>query len=1296
LSTKKVGALLAYLALHPDQVQARPKLAALLWGDHSEVPARDSLRQALSLLRKALSRIDPHALVAHEDTITFVPTALTTDAIAFADLVAQQGPENLERAIALYGGELLEGFQVRAPEFESWVTAERERLRELALQAMTRLLDHHLSTGAVEPGIRIAARLLAADPMQEQVHRSLMELYCRQGRHGAALRQYRTCADVLAQELGIEPDATTKALRREILRKWNQQPGTTAGGNAAFKSLPDVEIELPATPRPPERRQVTVLVCDLVGMSALAARLDPEELQALVAGYRRCCMPIISQSGGTVGKVSGAEMLTYFGYPQAHEHDAERALHAGLGLVEAVSKLDGSAGALQLRVGIATGPVVIGDLLGDGVDRHGIIGEAAQIADWLQTLAEPNTVVIAESTRRLIGQLFDCSELGPLARNGFAQASAWRVLGPSGVDSRFEALRAATTPLIGRDEELELLQRRWRQTANGVGRVVLLSGEAGIGKSRLAAELQDRLATDSHTRVRYFCSPHHQNTALYPIISQLQRAAGFRRDDDEEQRLDKLEAVLARATSDLGDAVPLIADLLSLSTADRQPPLELTPQKRKEKTLRALLAQLEGLASREPVLMVFEDVHWIDPTSLELVDLIVDRIAELPVLLIISFRSEFAPPWVGRAHVTLLTINRLPPSRRAEMIAALTGGIALPREIADQIIDRTDGVPLFIEELTKAVLEGGLVGPSGDRQAAAGLRSQPTIPWTLHASLLARLDRLASVKEIAQIGAAVGREFSYGLIAEVAALPDRDLEAALAQLVNAELVFQRGVPPDATYLFKHALVQDVAYASLSRERRRESHGRIARAIEARAPDVAISEPEVLAHHFTEADCAREAIGYWLKAGQVALARSANREAVSHLEKGLATVCRLPEGADRDRHELQLQYALGNALNAAQGYGADATLAAFERARELIARTGDDSNIDFVIEGLTTTLFNRAAYRDCLKIRREFLAIAEQRGDPGSLCVAHRGIAGIHNVFGNFVDAHAHSEKAWSYHVSTKHRPAAGRSVRDIGVSVLCHLAIAEWHLGFLDRSRSHLAESIALARASNHPNTVGYAHVWAAALSFMARDYDALRQYASIIRRLGQEQSVPYYASWGTCLDAAALAAAGDDQGALDMAMTGQALRKQFQARALSPVFLCALAEVHRHGRRNEAALSAIADALKIADETDERWIDAELWRLKAELISTTGGTCAASTSESLYRRAVQIAQGQSARVFALRAATSLARLWRDQGKRKEARELLVPVYRGFTEGFDAPDLKEARAVLEQIAEVPPDRAAHA
>jgi len=574
------------------------------------------------------------------------------------------------------------------------------------------------------------------------------------------------------------------------------------------KVAPAVTDAAPAASLDPaERRQLTVLFCDLVGSTALSARLDPEDLRTIIGAYHRCCNELVGRNGGFIAKYMGDGVLAYFGYPEAYEHDAERAVRAALALAEAVPKLETAAGAsLQVRVGIATGLVVVGDLIGAGTaQEQAVVGETPNLAARLQALAEPGAIVISSSTRRLIGGLFEYRDLGAVVLKGFAEnVPGWQVLGASTAESRFEALRTATTPLVGREEETELLLRRWQQVKGGDGCVVLISGEPGIGKSRIAQTVAERISAEPHTRLRYFCSPHHQDSALYPSITQLERAAGFRRDDTDEQRLDKLEAVLARGTNDLSEAVPLLAHLLSIPTADRYPPLDLTPQKRKEKTLHAQLAHVEGLAVQQPVLMVFEDVHWSDATTRESLDLLIDKVPTLRVLVIITFRPEFAPRWIGRPHVTMLNLNRLPKRQRAEMIVRVTGGKALPREIADQIVDRTDGVPLFIEELTKTVLESGIVTEAGDHYAVTGPVAPLAIPTTLHASLLARLDRLAPTREVVQIAAALGRVFSHELISAVATMSQRQIDDALAQLVNADLIFRRGTPPDAEYTFKHA------------------------------------------------------------------------------------------------------------------------------------------------------------------------------------------------------------------------------------------------------------------------------------------------------------------------------------------------------------------------------------------------------------------------------------------------------------------------------------------------------------
>jgi class 3 adenylate cyclase len=754
-----------------------------------------------------------------------------------------------------------------------------------------------------------------------------------------------------------------------------------------------------------ERRQLTVMFCDLVGSTPLSARLDPEDLRAVISVYHRCVADVIERAGGFVAKYMGDGVLAYFGYPRADEHDAERAVRAGLGLVEAVAGLDTAARVpLQVRVGLATGLVVVGDLIGEGAaQEQAVVGETPNLAARLQALAAPGTVVIAPTTRRLTGGLFDYADLGEVEIKGLAApVMAARVLRESGAESRFEALHAARTPLVGRDEELALLQRRWQQAKSGEGSVVLVTGEPGIGKSRLAETLAERLSGEPYTRLRSFCSPHHQDHALYPTITQLERAAGFRREDTADQRLDKLEAILAQATNDLGEAVPAIAALLSIPTCERYRPLDLTPQKQKERTLRALVAQVEGLAARQPVLMLFEDAHWSDPTSLELYELIIERVAALPVLLVTTYRPEFSAPWIGRPQVTALPLSRLGPRQRAEMIAGVTGGKPLPQEIAAQIVDRTDGVPLFVEELTKAVVESGMLTDMGDRYTMAGPVTPLAIPTSLQASLLARLDRLAAVREVAQIGAALGRQFSHELIAAVMRMPRPQLDDALAQLVGAELIYRRGTPPDAEYTFKHALVQDAAYGTLLRSRRQQLHARIAATLEGRFPEIVAAQPAVLAHHCEEAGLTEQ--DYWLAAGRQAWARSAAAEAVALTRRGLALVPALPDSDRRRERELDLQAALGQALFASRGWTAPEVSEAYARARELAATLNRPRAHLSALYGQWTYHVNRPDFNRARQLAAEMRRLGEDSGDVAARMLSRQASNYMGFLLGDFTVA----------------------------------------------------------------------------------------------------------------------------------------------------------------------------------------------------------------------------------------------------------------------------------------------------
>jgi class 3 adenylate cyclase/predicted ATPase len=1033
-----------------------------------------------------------------------------------------------------------------------------------------------------------------------------------------------------------------------------------------------------------ERRQVTVMFSDLVGSTALSARMDPEDLREVISTYQKCVAETVQRFGGFLAKYMGDGVLVYFGYPQAHEDDAERAVRAGLELVAAVGALKTHA-PLQTRVGIATGLVVVGDLIGSGASQEQtIVGETPNLAARLQGTAEPNSVVVAESTRKLLGNLFELADVGPRELKGISGAvRAWVALRPGSVGSRFDALHASgLTELVGREEELDLLLRRWSRAKTGEGQVVLLSGEPGIGKSRLTAALLERLASERHTRLRYFCSPQHTDSALYPIISQMERAAGFARDDSAQAKLDKLDAVLALASTSIQDAT-LLAEMLSLPNDARHPPLELTPQQRRQKTLEALTAQLEALSRSNPVLMLFEDLHWIDPTSLEALGRTVDRLRTLEVLLIVTYRPEFEPPWIGRPYITALSLNRLGEREIVAMIDRVAGNKSLPESTRRDIIEHTDGIPLFVEETTKAVLEA--VGADGGDHAIDAIRtSSVPVPASLHASLMARLDRLGPAKSVAQLAAVIGREFSHNLLKEVASEPEATVSSALDRLISAGLLFRQGVPPHATYLFNHALVQDAAYQSLLKSRRQLHHARIADVLEAQSS--AAVAPELIAYHLTEAGRIAQAIEYWLKAGQRAMQRSAHIEAERHLRLGIALLADLPETTARHHREIALQNALGVCLMPTRGFGNPEVAAAFNRAAEICTRVDDDRGLFIALRGKGQYHMISGDMRTACDDARRILALAEEVNNHDFLIEAHHLGWSALCFAGEFRAAQRHAEEGVSqYERERDHHLTYTYSGHDPGMCARAFGSLSLGQLGYPERALARCREGLALAEVLAHPFTIGIA-LWAAGiLHQLRREPDAMRQIGERMIDYGREKGLRMILPFGKVFRGDAMTQHGDfTEGAAQMREGISELRSIGTLFSLLSLFAGLADACARCGNVDEG-LAAVEEGLAMMRTGGEHFSLPEIHRIKGKLL-LTGSANDRNAAEAAFSEALSIARAQQAKLLELRASMSLARLWRDQGKVQQARELLAPVYAWFTEGLDTRDLKEAKALLGELA----------
>ena len=1061
-------------------------------------------------------------------------------------------------------------------------------------------------------------------------------------------------------------------------------------GSTETTAKPTNPAPTPTSPDVAERRQLTVMFCDLVGSTAMSARLDPEDMREVIRAYQDACSGAVARYDGFVAKFMGDGVLAYFGFPRAHEEDAERAVRAGLDILAVVAKLDTQAKeTLKVRIGIATGIVVVGDLVGLGsAQEQAVVGETPNLAARLQTLAEPGSLVIAEATRRLLGGAFELKALGSQVLKGFRAAiPVWAVLREAENVSRFEAARSAgTTPFVGREHEVALLMDRWRDAVKGEGQVTLLSGEAGVGKSRIVAVLCEQIGDEPYVTLRYQCSPHHANDAFYPIASQIWHAAGFARAESAAVRLGKLEAMIGRSALDAREVAPLLASLLSVPDEGRYPHVEMAPSEQKERTVAALIALFEGLTKYAPALALLEDAHWIDPTSLDVFSRLIDRLPGMRALLVVTFRPEFAAPWVGRAHVASLQLSRLGRRQAIAMVDRVTGGKGLPAEILERIVAKTDGVPLFVEELTKTVLESGILREEDGDYVLASALTPLAIPSTLQDSLMARLDRLAPVKETAQVAAAIGREFSYRLLEAVSPIQGAELQDALAQLMAAELIHRRDAPPEATYVFKHALVQDTAYGSLLRSRRQRIHADIARALEEKFADQVAAAPAAIARHYTEAGLADPAARYWLAAGELALSRSAYAEADRYVDAGLGLIPRLPEGTDRQSLELALHVTRAAALAPLKAYTAPETVAAFKAAKRLLdAGVCDNSQRFFVLMGLYMTPYIAARLESALELGREFVEAAERQDETYYRLVGYRMFAMMQIAMGQNREALKNLQRALSLRDPSRQKPIGFQFSTDPGLSALCSKIWVLSSLGLHDQA-AHVRELVRTELPDHKlPGTIAlYMQLALAWPELMYGDLEAAERYAAEHVAFCAERKVEQFRLWGANYQASARAMREPTEENVAALRGAIAANNRSGGYFSDSIFKSYLAESLLMRGEMADAEAALQDAFAFVERSSERFWLADLYRIDGQIALRRPETDR-ERAEACFLKAIEIAHGQEARMLELRAATDLARLWREAGAPNDPRALLEPILGAIEGGGTMRDVRNARALLAEI-----------
>jgi class 3 adenylate cyclase/tetratricopeptide (TPR) repeat protein len=1055
---------------------------------------------------------------------------------------------------------------------------------------------------------------------------------------------------------------------------------------------PPPAIEAPASARDAERRQITVMFCDLVGSSPLSARLDPEDYRAVIDEFLGACTETIRRFDGYVAQFLGDGILAYFGYPTAREDDVRRAVQAALDVVPAVRRISlarvGDPGHLEVRIGIDTGPVV--------VDMRSAVGTVPNIAARLQALAMPNTVLVSEATHRLIAGYFACEALGPQSLKGFDEAvPVYRVTAPGQARSRFElAVQAGLTPFVGRRDELQFLCGRWDMVKTGSGQVMSVCGEPGIGKSRLLQALGERLAADPHVSLEARCDRYFANSALHPIIESLHQMLGGGDTSSPQEKLRRLEAAFANQRFAEPDSVPLIAALLSLPHPDGHPPLAVTPERQRQRTLDTLVTWLTGVSERQPVRLTVEDLHWADPSTVAFVDLLIRRLASARVYVLLTFRPEFVAPWVAqsapwaaRSHLSHISLARLDRAESEQMVERLTGGKPLPTEVARQITVKTDGVPLFVEELTKMILEAPWLEEHDDRYVVAASRPVFDIPTTLRDSLTARLDQLADHRAVAQIGACVGREFSYELIRALAPGDAPALAQSLSALVEAELLYQHGHGTHARYAFKHAMIQDAAYNSLLKTRRQHYHQAIARLLTSpEFADAATAEPELIAHHYTAAGLAAEAIPYWQQAGQRAAARAAHAEAVQHYRTALELLATLPSGHARLQLELGLRVLLALSLASTQGYGAVEVERTYARAQELCQQLGEGVDLFPILRGLSTFYMVRNDQLRARALALDCVRIATETQKPEYLIEADTALGYALSYLGEFEDARAVLERGLACYEAHAGRSLVYVTPQDPGVACLVMLADVLWWLGYPDQALRRQQDALALAQTLEHPFNLTFVHIHSSLFHQMRREPVEAERHARQGSEIAARHGFDLWVSCATLNLGIAQAALGRPAEAIPMLERELVAWAEQGAESTRTYYLAGLAGAYHIGGRLADAQRAIDEGTALAERPSaEHMYDVLLYWLRGEIrLSQSPDAHAEATAD--FRHAIAAARRQRARSLELRVTMSLCRLLRRRGARDEARALLQPLYEWFTEGFETVDLRDARALLAKLS----------